>query len=445
VNPLRFRIYAFAISGALAGLGGMIGSWFYGEPPVFFNFQAPVSLVLLAIPVLAGLDSIAFVAVVAAAFQIVPVVLEDLRISPYLLAAVGLLGGLALGARGLGGLAADAWHYLRRGPRRVRTARDRVSATTLRACDGLAGGEESPWTMTEPDRAQALGVLEAWLPARPQVEFAARADDVVVSFGAVRALDGASIHVPNRAMVGLLGPNGAGKSTLFDVIAGVRRPDAGRVSLFGTDAGGLPAWDRARLGVARTFQTTRVMKDLTVRDNLLAGAHQRIAANSVRFLLGDPRAWAELRAAEEAAWAAARLLDIDRYWDERAGTLEFSARRRAEIGRCLLAGPRLLLLDEPAAGLDPASSVALFSLLKRLHVDLGLTVLLVEHYVPAVLDTCDLVYVLAEGKVLSVGTAAEIAADTEVRSRYLGSRMRLQSGPAGTDPSPQPVSASGDA
>ncbi len=427
VNPLRFRIYAFAISGALAGLGGMIAAWLFRGPPGFTSFGAPVSLVLLAIPILAGLDSIAFVAVIAAGFQITPVALEGLRISPYVLAAVGLLGGLALGTRGLGGLAGDGWRYLQHGPRRSRTDRSQVSTASLRASDGLTGEGEPLGTLGEVERATALGVLEAWLPVRPDVEFAALADGVVVSFGAVRALDGASIEVPNRAMVGLLGPNGAGKSTLFDVIAGVRRPDEGAVSLFGTDAGSLPAWERARLGVARTFQSTRVMKDLTVRDNLLAGAYQRIAANPLRFLLGDPRAWAQLRAAEEAAWAAAQLLNIDRYWNERAGSLEFSARRRAEIGRCLLAGPRLLLLDEPAAGLDPASSVALFSLLKRLHVDLGLTVLLVEHYVQAVLDTCDLVYVLAEGKVLAVGTPAEIAADPEVRRRYFGSRMRLQS------------------
>jgi ABC-type branched-subunit amino acid transport system ATPase component/ABC-type branched-subunit amino acid transport system permease subunit len=424
VNPLRFRIYAFAISGALAGLGGMIAAWLYREPPTFVNYTAPVSLVLLAIPILAGLDSIAFVTVIAAAFQIIPVTLESLRISSYLLAAVGLLGGLALGTRGLGGLAGDAWRYLVHGPRRYRTARGPIATMSLRASDGLTDLEGG--ALAEEERAFALRVLEAWLPARPEVEFAARADDIVVSFGAVRALDAASIRVPNRAMVGLLGPNGAGKSTLFDVLAGVRRPDAGAVSLFGRDASGLPAWDRARLGVARTFQATRVMKDLTVRDNLLAGVYQRIGAHPVRFLLGDPRAWAQLRAAEQAAWAAAQLLNIDRYWNERAGALEFSARRRAEIGRCLLAGPRLLLLDEPAAGLDPASSVALFSLLRRLHLDLGLTVLLVEHYVPAVLETCDLVYVLAEGKILAAGTPAEIATDPEVRSRYLGTRMRLQ-------------------
>jgi ABC-type branched-subunit amino acid transport system ATPase component len=200
--------------------------------------------------------------------------------------------------------------------------------------------------------------------------------------------------------------------------------------MFDKNVTGLSAWDRSKLGMARTFQTTRVMADLSVGDNLIAGAYQRIKSHPALFLIGWPGAWRELRAAEEAAFAAARLLDIDRYWNERCGSLEFSARRRTEIGRCLLAGPRLLLLDEPAAGLDPASSVALFSLIKKLHEDLGLTVLLVEHYVKAVLDSCDLVYVLAEGRILAQGTPAEVAADPEVRSRYLGTRMSYQTSAA---------------
>ncbi|MBA3742386.1 ATP-binding cassette domain-containing protein [Sporichthya sp.] len=426
INPLKFRVLAFGVSGALAGAGGIVSAWHLESPPVFINLMSPYSLLLLAIPVLAGLDSIAFVVLVAVSFQLTPVQLESLRISPFILAAVGLLAGAVFGSRGMGGRAADAYRYLLHGGRRTRTARERLDAAVLRGSEGLAaedGGTPISMLSAE-DRSAALAVLEAWLPPRPAIDNAAEARDIVVTFGAVHALDGASIRVPNQSMVGLLGPNGAGKSTLFDVISGVRRPDQGSVSLFGTDVSAMPAWDRAKLGVARTFQTTRVMPDLTVGDNLLSGAYQRIGINPLRFLAGDPRAAARLREAEDAAWAAARLLDIDRYWNERAGTLEFSARRRAEIGRCLLAGPRLLLLDEPAAGLDPASSVALFSLLKRLHADLGLTVLLVEHYVKAVLDSCDLVYVLAEGRILAEGTPAEVAANTEVRDRYLGTRMR---------------------
>ena len=178
--------------------------------------------------------------------------------------------------------------------------------------------------------------------------------------------------------------------------------------------------------MARTFQTTRVMTDLTVGDNLLAGrlpADQvapaalpaRLARAAWRPSCGRPRRRRSPRR---------KLLDIDRYWNERCGTLEFSARRRTEIGRCLLAGPRLLLLDEPAAGLDPASIGRAVQLIRKLHDDLGLTVLLVEHYVKAVLDSCDLVYVLAEGKILAEGTPQQVAADPEVRARYLGTRMK---------------------
>ena len=421
IPALRFRAYTFATSGLLTATGGILGCWLYVNPPVFINFLSPYSLVLLAIPVLAGLDSIAFVLVVAVTFQVVPVVLEHYRIGSYILAGVSLLIGAAFGSRGMGGRAQDLSRFLWHGPRRARTARNRLDAAALRTSDGLsAGGHDQ---LRDTDREHALEVLEAWLPPRPDIATAVEADGIDVRIGAVDALRGASITVPAGRMVGLVGPNGAGKSTLFDVISGLREPTAGRVRLFGSDVTALRPWDRSKLGMARTFQTTRVITDLTVRDNLLAGAYQRIRANPLAYLAGSRRAWDQLRAAEEAAFAAAQLLDIDRYWNERCGTLEFSARRRTEIGRCLLSGPRLLLMDEPAAGLDPASTVALFGLVRKLHSDLGLTVLLVEHYVKAVLSTCDLVYVLAEGRVLAAGSPEEIARDPEVRARYLGTRM----------------------
>jgi ABC-type branched-subunit amino acid transport system ATPase component len=166
-----------------------------------------------------------------------------------------------------------------------------------------------------------------------------------------------------------------------------------------------------------------VVTELTAGDNICAGAYAAVKSHPAAFVAGLPSAWREMRRVEEVGWAAARLLDVDKYWDERVGSLEFSARRRIEIARAIVAGPRLLLLDEPAAGLDPASSTALFDLIRKLHHDLGLTVLIVEHYVKAVLDTCDLVYVLAEGAVMAAGTPQEIAMNRTVQDRYLGTRL----------------------
>jgi ABC-type branched-subunit amino acid transport system ATPase component/ABC-type branched-subunit amino acid transport system permease subunit len=417
----RIRAAIFATSGALVACGGILACWLYINPPIFLNYQAPYSLVLLAIPVLAGLDSIAFVVLTAVLFQVTPVALEHYRVGSYMIAGLGLLAGAAFGSRGVGGRSRDLTRFLLYGPRRDRTNRGRLDTETLRHNDGLA--VDGVTQLGAAQRERALAVLTAWLPQRPPGEIALTASDVKVHIGGVKALDGASIEVPTGRMVGLIGPNGAGKSTLFDVISGLRVPNAGRITLFGTDVTDRQPWDRAKLGMARTFQATRVVPDLTVADNLVAGAYQRIKETPLSWLAGLPSTRAKLRAAEAAAYAAAQLLDVDRYWNERCSTLEFSARRRVEIGRCLLSGPRLLLMDEPAAGLDPASTVALFSLIRRLHAELGLTVLLVEHYVKAVLSTCDYVYVLAEGLILASGSPADVAANPAVQSRYLGTRM----------------------
>ena len=421
IPPVKFRLLAFVTSGLLAGLGGVMACWLFVTPPVNLQYTVVTSLLMLSIPVLAGVDSMAWVLVVVGALQVIPVALERYHIAIEMMAGAALLLGACFGARGVGGRSKDLVRRVRFGDRITRTTRVKHSADTLREHTGLAVDDD--FKLSPEQRNACLGVLEAWLPPRPTGAIAAQTWDVKRSFGGVHALQGASVIVPVGEMVGLIGPNGAGKTTLFDVISGFTIPDSGRVELFGKDVTKTKPWDRSKLGMARTFQTTRVITELTVGENMLAGAYHQIKAPAWKFLIGWPGAWAEIRRAEEAAWAAARLLDVDRYWDERTGTLEFSARRRSEIGRALLAGPRLLLLDEPAAGLDPASSSAMFSLIRRLHKDLGLTVLLVEHYVKAVLDTCDLVYVLAQGSVLSQGTPRHVANDPEVRDRYLGTRM----------------------
>ncbi|MGQ0843335.1 MAG: ATP-binding cassette domain-containing protein [Sporichthyaceae bacterium] len=419
IAPARFRAFAFVTSGVLAGLGGVVACWLFVTPPQSYGYGVQQSLLLLAIPVVAGVDSMAWVLVVVATLQVIPTAFEKLYIADATLAGFALVIGASLGPGGIGGRARDLLHRLRS---RGRTRADRPDAAALRTAEGLASGEAGH--LTPEERAACLATLEAWLPPRPDAEIAIRVEGVRVSFGAIQALDGASIEVRTGEMVGLIGPNGAGKSTLFDVVNGFTPPSAGSIELFGADVTGASAWHRAKLGMTRTFQTTRVVGELSVADNILAGAYQRIRPGAFGFVVGRRAAWAELRRAEEVAWAAARLLDIERYWGERVGTLEFSARRRVEIARALLTGPRVLMLDEPATGLDPASSSALFALLRQLHRDLGLTVLLVEHYVKAVLDTCDTVYVLAQGSVLAHGTPREIADNPEVRERYLGTRVR---------------------
>ena len=268
--------------------------------------------------------------------------------------------------------------------------------------------------------SSALETLEAYLPPPPEPGDALSASNISLAFGGLQALNDVSITVPARHLVGLIGPNGAGKSTLFDVINGLRVPDGGEVSLFGQVITRTNPWDRARLGLSRTFQSNRVSLELTVLDNLLAGAHRMIPGSFVGTILALRKARAGERRARQVAEAVAELLDLSNVASEPVGSLDFGSQRRVEIGRSLMSAPRILLLDEPAAGLDSVEAAHLFALIRRLEADLGLTVLLVEHYVKAVLAHCDLVYVLNEGRLIAAGGPDEIVADPEVRAAYLG-------------------------
>jgi ABC-type branched-subunit amino acid transport system ATPase component/ABC-type branched-subunit amino acid transport system permease subunit len=381
VSPWRAKIAAFALAGFCAGVAGALTAPLYTTPPGFFAYTTFNSLFYLAIPVLAGFRSLVGVAVVAMGFLVVPQALESYRgFHPFTLGAAGLLLGTLAGRGGLSGLVLD----------RVRSARP-------------------PKRRQKQGHERALAGLEDWFPARPVEGDMLAVRDVSVGFGGVQALRGVSLSVPAGGFVGLLGANGAGKTTLFDVISGLRIPDAGAVFLAGQDISATPPWDRAALGLSRTFQANRVDLDLSVAENLLSGAY-----TTMRHARGG------LRRAEDAAWAIAELLDIDRHWHDPAGVLSFGNRRRVEIGRSLMGAPRLLLLDEPSAGLDPTAARHLFSLVRQLHRDLGLTIVLVEHYVQAVLENCELVYVLNQGQVVAACGPDQVADHPDVRSQYLG-------------------------
>ncbi|WP_286158493.1 ATP-binding cassette domain-containing protein [Streptomyces sp. CB03911] len=237
---------------------------------------------------------------------------------------------------------------------------------------------------------------------------------VVRGFGGIRAVDGVDLAAPPGRITALVGPNGAGKSTLFDCLAGAARPDAGRVLLAGRDITRLPDHARARLGLARTFQQVAAFPGLTVAQNVRVGAEQR-RGGTARALLGLP---APGRAAARAATdRALRLLDLDAVRDWPADRLPPGALRLLELARALAAAPRVLLLDEPAAGLDLAQTARLAAVLRALTAE-GMALLLVEHDVELVSRLADTVYVMAAGRVVARGPTREVLADRRVAAAW---------------------------
>jgi branched-chain amino acid transport system ATP-binding protein len=226
---------------------------------------------------------------------------------------------------------------------------------------------------------------------------------VTVSFGGRRALDGVALTAEPGRVTGLIGPNGAGKSTLFDVISGLRRPSSGRVMLGGRDVTGLGPARRSRHGLARTFQQLELFGRLSVRDNLRVaaelGPQRRHAARVVRDIL--------------------ERLDLTALADQLADALPTGVGRLVEVGRALAARPKMLLLDEPAAGQDTEETERFAALLRTLADD-GMTVVLVEHDMGLVMGVCDEVYVLDLGKVIAFGPPDVIRRDDVVLAAYLG-------------------------
>jgi branched-chain amino acid transport system ATP-binding protein len=239
-------------------------------------------------------------------------------------------------------------------------------------------------------------------------------------FGGVRAVDGATFDVAAGEVHGLIGPNGAGKTTLLNLVSGVLRPTAGAIRLDGARIDGLAPNRIAARGVTRTFQNIRLFPALSAAENVIVGEHLRRRAPLWRRMIFLRGARAEERSARSRAEALLARVGLAERAGERAANLSYGEQRRVEIARALGSEPRVLLLDEPTAGMNPAEVQAIGALIRQVAAQ-GHSVLLVEHNVPLVMSVCDRITVLSFGKVIARGAPAAVARDPGVIAAYLGS------------------------
>ncbi|NNJ29100.1 ABC transporter ATP-binding protein [Lacrimispora defluvii] len=241
-----------------------------------------------------------------------------------------------------------------------------------------------------------------------------------ISFGGLRAVDNFSITIEKGQLYGLIGPNGAGKTTIFNLLTGVYKPNAGTILLDGNNITGKKTVDINRAGIARTFQNIRLFKDLTVLDNVKTGLHNSHPYSTVAGILRLPNYYKIEKRMDEKAVELLKVFDLDKEKDTLASNLPYGKQRKLEIARALATGPKLLLLDEPAAGMNPNETAELMDTIRFVRDNFDMTILLIEHDMKLVSGICERLTVLNFGQVLTQGKTADVLHDPEVIKAYLG-------------------------
>ena len=432
VNPATIKLSILAVSGFFAGVAGVLyaEAWKVVAPS---QFTADFSLALLALPVIGGVGSLggavaASVVLYLTTFFVGPSlagVFGDVGHSlgfQLFLAGCGQVAVLLAYPSGIAGAAQDRWQWFldRWAARRagaVERADDDVTAPTATELVVLApvGG------------ATAVTATNGHDPGIPALAVAG----VRVRFGGVIALDEPDIQVGAGEIVGLIGPNGAGKSTLMNVISGLIHPDRGSVRVFGSEVVDLPADLRAAFGVARSFQDASLFAGLTVTETMQVALARRHRTGVVSAMTGAPWVHAsELRSHREADELMARF-GLGAWADALSSSLSTGTKRICDLAAQVAARPKLLLLDEPTAGVAQREAEAFGPVLRRVRDELDCAVLIVEHDMPLLMGLCDRVYAMVAGSVIAEGTPAEIRSNPLVVASYLGSEQSAiaRSGP----------------
>ncbi|WP_149538256.1 branched-chain amino acid ABC transporter ATP-binding protein/permease [Siccirubricoccus phaeus] len=380
----RTKQLAYALSGALAGLAGALYAHLVGYlgPE---SFALPRSIEVLVIAIVGGLGSIAGQVLSAALFTFLPERLQVFAEWQFIAYGLILTFSLLVLPRGIGGLLFLPPRFIR--PRALaRAATQRAEATTLRPSGDAAALE---------------------------------AEGITMRFGGLVAVDDVSLRLEPGRITALVGPNGSGKSTFVNVVTGIYRPSAGRVRFAGQDITGLPDHRVAAAGVVRTFQDPRLVPHFTVRENLLLGAHRQLRHTGLSAALALPGATRDEAAQLALVEAVLALADLTDVADRPIDTLPYGTRRMAEVGRALLARPRVILLDEPAAGLSEAEMERLSQLIRDMKA-MGLAILLIDHHMDFLAELVDDVVVLDSGRMIYRGDIAGMRGDAQVIAAYLG-------------------------
>ena len=241
-----------------------------------------------------------------------------------------------------------------------------------------------------------------------------------ISFGGLRAVDDVNIEIKEGELIGLIGPNGAGKTTIFNLLTGVYKPTDGDISINGTSVNKTTPPQIVTLGVARTFQNIRLFKNLSVLDNVKLALNNSMSYSTLSAVLRLPKYWREERIATDTALDLLDIFDMAEMANITAGNLSYGQQRKLEIARALATSPKLLLLDEPAAGMNPNETKELMNTIRFIRDKFKISILLIEHDMDLVMGICERLYVLNFGRIIASGLPEEIQNNKEVITAYLG-------------------------